>query len=325
VVACEIGKNLATCAAPVKRNLPVKKTLLILLSLPLLSVVMGCTQNNSQDFVDFKKTQPVVPGQTPASNGSAAENPVTSSTAGKEESAQPIKSGTDVAEPVSKAPAVESGAVNSGPLPESPGSSTTKAPGAQGVAAESPVKPLEPSAAESGNSRTVMSDQSGLSGPADRPAVDNAGTTEPRAIQLLIPEKRFRRERPSTSLRVSYDDIDLLKVLNMEPVPPNAPEYFPQWLKELDGKTIRIRGFMYPTFVATELTEFTLARDNGICCFVRQPKIYDIIGIVMADGETTDYIANRPFDVEGIFRIDPQADDKDLSRLYRIEQARVLN
>ena len=82
---------------------------------------------------------------------------------------------------------------------------------------------------------------------------------------------------------------------------------------------------MYPTFVATGLTGFTLARDNGICCFVRQPKIYDIIAVVMADGETTDYIANRPFDVEGIFRIDPQADDKDLSRLYRIEQARVLN
>ena len=45
----------------------------------------------------------------------------------------------------------------------------------------------------------------------------------------------------------------------------------------------------------------------------------------MAAGETTDYIEGRPFDVEGIFRIVPQADEKDLSRLYSIENAKVLH
>jgi hypothetical protein len=170
----------------------------------------------------------------------------------------------------------------------------------------------------------VKSDQSGLSGPADRPTIENSASAQPRSIQLLIPNKRFRKERPSNALRVSYDDIDLLKVLNMEPVPAHAVEHFPEWLKSLDGKLVRIRGFMYPTYVATGLTEFALARDNGICCFVRQPKIYDIMTVQLAEGETTDYIANRPFDVEGIFRIDPDADQPQLSRLYRIEQAKVL-
>lgn len=171
----------------------------------------------------------------------------------------------------------------------------------------------------------VKSDQSGLSGPADRPTIENSASAQPRSIQLLIPNKRFRKERPSNALRVSYDDIDLLKVLNMEPVPTDAVSHFPEWLKQLDGQTVRIRGYMYPTFEATGLTSFTLARDNGICCFVRQPKIYDIISISLAPGEVSDYIANRPFDVEGIFRIDPGADQTDLSRLYKIEQARVLN
>ena len=77
------------------------------------------------------------------------------------------------------------------------------------------------------------------------------------------------------------------------------------------------------------MTAFTMARDNGICCFVRQPKIYDIIGITLADGETTDYIEGKPFDVEGVFRIDPEADDVELDdaelfQLYRIEDAQVL-
>jgi hypothetical protein len=159
---------------------------------------------------------------------------------------------------------------------------------------------------------------------ADGPVIDNGVSGEVRQIQLLIPQKRFRRERPSEALRVSYDDIDLLKVLNMEPVPADAVVHFPEWLKSLDGKLVRIRGFMFPTFVATGLTEFALARDNGICCFVRQPKIYDIMNVQLAEGETTDYIANRPFDVEGIFRIDPDSDQPQLSRLYRIDQARVL-
>lgn len=148
--------------------------------------------------------------------------------------------------------------------------------------------------------------------------------SEPREIKLLIPEKRLRAEGEGT-LRVSYDDIDLLKILNMEPVPVGAEKHFPEWLKQLDGQRIRIRGFMYPTFEATGLQGFTLARDNGICCFVRQPMIYDIIGVSLAKGVTTDYIDNKPFDVEGVFQIEPEADDMELYQLYRITDAKVLN
>lgn len=147
--------------------------------------------------------------------------------------------------------------------------------------------------------------------------------SEPRDIKLLIPEKRFRAEGEG-NVRVSYDDIDLLKILNMEPVPVDAPRHFPEWLKQLDGQRIRIRGFMYPTFEATGLKGFTLARDNGICCFVRQPMIYDIIGVDLAKGITTDYIDNKPFDVEGVFQIEPEADDMELFQLYRITDAKVL-
>ena len=305
-----------------------KKTLLLLVNLPLLYVAVGCAQNDSRDFVEFKKTQPAESVPKAAEKVTPADSPSKPAFDGVARAGQLPESGATVDPPVVTTAVHQPDSMASTGPSDAIKNESNSDPGAENVAAESPGKTAEPSAAAAvapGGPRTVTSTQSGLSGPADRPAVDNAVAAEPRVIQLLIPEKRFRRERPSTSLRVSYDDIDLLKVLNMEPVPPNAPEYFPQWLKELDGKTIRIRGFMYPTFVATGLTGFTLARDNGICCFVRQPKIYDIIAVVMAEGETTDYIANRPFDVEGIFRIDPQADDNDLSRLYRIEQARVLN
>jgi hypothetical protein len=222
---------------------------------------------------------------------------------------------------VEAAAAVAAAGAAAGPVPEAgPVAEAAASPSAEPVAAV----PAASAAGSSATSATIVSAQTGLSGPADRPVIDNGVAGEVRQIQLLVPQKRFRRERPSEAVRVSYDDIDLLKVLNMEPVPADAVGHFPEWLKSLDGKLVRIRGFMFPTFVATGLTEFALARDNGICCFVRQPKIYDIMNVQLAEGETTDYIANRPFDVEGIFRIDPDADQPQLSRLYRIEQAKVL-
>lgn len=149
-------------------------------------------------------------------------------------------------------------------------------------------------------------------------------SSEVLEMKLLIPEKRFRKEDGGKVIRVSYDDIDLLKVLNMQPVPADAADHFPNWLSNLDGQRIRIRGFMIPPFQARGLKRFALARDNGICCFVRTPKIYDVIDVRMAEGQTTHYIANTPFDVEGIFRIQPIADDGELYKLYKIENATVI-
>ena len=173
--------------------------------------------------------------------------------------------------------------------------------------------------------KSIVSSQSGLTGRADTPEIDNVAAKSELKIQLLIPEKSFRRERGTDAVRISYDDIDLLKILNMEPVPPNAAEYFPEWLESLNGKHIRIRGWMYPTFVSEGLTSFTLARDNGICCFTKMPKIYDVIFVKLEGGQTSRYIDQRPFDVEGTFRIDNESDGSELPRLYKIENARVLD
>jgi hypothetical protein len=145
-----------------------------------------------------------------------------------------------------------------------------------------------------------------------------------RRVEVLIPNKTFRPEGDPGALRVSYDDIDLLKVLNMDPVPPDAVTYFPAWLKSLDGRRIRIRGFMYPTFQQTGVHAFGLARDNQICCFGRDPKIYDVFDVVLHEGATTNYIPNRPFDVVGVFHIRPEVDGGKLNRLYEMDDATVL-
>jgi hypothetical protein len=155
-------------------------------------------------------------------------------------------------------------------------------------------------------------------------AIPVSATTRPHKFQLLVPNRKFKTEGPQGAWRVSYDDIDLLKVLNMDPVPPDAADKFPAWLKGLDGQRIRIRGFMFPPFSQTGIHAFGLARDNQICCFGRNPKIYDVFDVHMRDGVTTEYLPNRPFDVVGVFHIRPEAEEGKLFRLYEIDDATVI-
>lgn len=144
-----------------------------------------------------------------------------------------------------------------------------------------------------------------------------------REVKVLIPNKSFNKE--GDALRVTYDDIDLLKVLNMEPVTAKAPELMPDWLKNLDGKKIRIRGFMKPPYRTRGNPGFWMGRDNAVCCFGREPKLYDLFPVVLKKGTTTHYIANRPFDVVGTFQIKPWIlDDGRIVRIYRIINAKVI-
>lgn len=190
------------------------------------------------------------------------------------------------------------------------------------VAAEKPSSPVTPSEDVVPASMARM----GARNPTDSRSLNQARfePVEPREPELLIPNKEFRSEGAENALRVTFDDIDLLKVLNMEPVPEDAVKQFPDWLAQLEGKRVRIRGFMFPTLSQTGITYFQHVRDNEICCFGRTPKVYDRISTVLREGETTNYIQGRPFDVVGTFRIDPVYEDGEWLQLYLLEDAIVF-
>lgn len=150
---------------------------------------------------------------------------------------------------------------------------------------------------------------------------------KPLEIKLLIPQKEFVREGKNQSLRVTFDDLDLLKVCNMEPVPPDVMDHLPEWLKNLNGQKIILRGWMFPSGRQEGISSFMFVRDNGICCFGRDPKVYDKLAVTMLPGKTTKYIAGRPFDVEATLYIDPDIEgaEEGLWWLYRLENARVID
>ena len=163
--------------------------------------------------------------------------------------------------------------------------------------------------------------------PVDEVTLDSLAAAEPK-LQPGMETKSFDVVGPDDAVRLSFDDLDLLKVLGLpKAVPLDVTESFPDWLRELDGRRVRLRGFMYPPSEPSGIRRFLFARDNEICCFGRDPLAYDILPVTMADGESSDYIQNRAFDVVGIFRIDPLPDflDEDaLETIYAIDDAIVI-
>lgn len=153
-----------------------------------------------------------------------------------------------------------------------------------------------------------------------------AVSAEPRKMQLLVKERTFQIEGPDDAVRVGYDDLDLLKVLNVDKTTPGIDRHFPAWLKGLSGQRVRIRGFMVPPGQESDLPFFVLARDTGVCCFGPNPTPYYLIAVTMREGTTADYIPNRPFDVAGRFKIELSIlEDGTVAGLYFIEDAQVVD
>lgn len=275
-----------------------------------LAAVAGCSQDPSGEYREYSQLEG-------GDSASVSETRETDDSAGSGGTAAIGKKTSAVDEPPSE----------DEPSPAEPA-----------VASIPDLKPGQSSATESFEpvARNESSPESGRQSPSaenassspaaesSRAASSSTGQGKQREVKVLVENRDFKVEGPEGALRVSYDDLDLLKVLNMEPVTPEAPKLMPDWLKNLDGQTIRIRGFMYPPPISKGIQAFLLARDNQICCFGRNPKIYDVFPVFLREGETTRYIQNRPFDVVGTFHIKPEVEGGELTQLYEIDDAVII-
>ncbi len=157
-------------------------------------------------------------------------------------------------------------------------------------------------------------------------AVSALEISNPRRVELLVPQKSFSKDRKTGALRITYDDLNLLTVLNMEPVTDDAVSWMPAWMTSLNGQMVRVRGFMLPTFQVEGLEGFALLRDNQVCCYGPGAKIYDHILVKMKEGTTARYVPlQESLDVVGRFKIDLQSAGESVFQLYVIEDAVVIS
>ncbi len=162
--------------------------------------------------------------------------------------------------------------------------------------------------------------------PAEDTATAGQSAAAGQAAPPVDPNKRreFPTEGRAGALRISFDDLDLMKLINMDTVTPDCVEKMPAWLKELSGKKVRIRGFMKPLNVAEDLPEFPLVRSTDMCCFGPKGKVYHMIAVRLRPGLTTDYIELTPFDVEGNLRVEVEELGGLIIYIYHIDDAAII-
>lgn len=146
-------------------------------------------------------------------------------------------------------------------------------------------------------------------------------TPEPALIEPITPHE-FEVVGPEDAVRVTFADLNLKRLVPDAKSEKEAAEKVPQWIMALNGRRIRIRGFMFPTFAAEGLTGFTLGRDISASLFHPNPPISELIDVALRDGITTDYIENRAFDVVGVLKIGAEVAP---GRFYQLSDAILID
>ncbi len=97
---------------------------------------------------------------------------------------------------------------------------------------------------------------------------------------------------------ITFDDIKL----ELQKGDPYDASALTDKVKQLDGKMIRIRGYILPSFQQNGIKQFILVRDNMECCFGPGALLHDCVVVEMLPPATATFTV-RPVSVEGSFSI----------------------
>jgi hypothetical protein len=87
--------------------------------------------------------------------------------------------------------------------------------------------------------------------------------------------------------------------------------------------TVRLRGYIRPSFSQTGLTKFIFVRDNKECCFGPGAAIFDCVLVRLASGSKTNYTV-RPIAIEGRFSLkEYKGPDGKVWSIYRMNDVKV--
>ncbi len=116
---------------------------------------------------------------------------------------------------------------------------------------------------------------------------------------------------------------DYRQITYEENLKPGMGGPIPASARELDGKKVYIKGYMYPTNYGK--TRFVLCRDNGTCCFGGQPKLNDMVEVKVKPGLSIAYTSSL-HGIGGTFHARAEADPDGLGQIiYHIDNADVLH
>jgi hypothetical protein len=139
---------------------------------------------------------------------------------------------------------------------------------------------------------------------APQPPPPAAAATGPDQTDIAPPAARAEPVSAVTAntgapKEITFDDIKL----DLEKGAPFRREVLTERVHALDGRRVRIRGYILPSFQQSGLTQFVLVRDNQECCFGPGAALHDCVVVRMQPGRTATF-SIRPVAVAGTFRVD---------------------
>lgn len=88
----------------------------------------------------------------------------------------------------------------------------------------------------------------------------------------------------------------------------------PDMIAKLDGRKVKITGFMYPLQQGTKIQYFCLLRTTQTCCYGPRPQYNQYIFVEM--GAPTPFFRLDPVACAGTFNVEPNPDE---GYIYRLE------
>lgn len=161
---------------------------------------------------------------------------------------------------------------------------------------------------------------------SDRQSVEAVAEKAASSDSIVAPMAvhSFMTEGPDGALRINFSDLDLLKLADVQTITPECVEAIPESLKGLEGKVVRLRGFMKQKSVATGIPQFLFVRSTDMCCFGPMGRVDHLAEVLLKPGTTTDYIELKPFDVQGRFRIEMREEERLVFLLYHLDDAVIV-
>jgi hypothetical protein len=125
----------------------------------------------------------------------------------------------------------------------------------------------------------------------------------------------YATEVPEGHTRVSFiSDISRKQFREIE----GEQEFHPD-VSALDGKSLFFKGYMYPDGKLENIDVFILVKDSGQCCFGGNPKLSDMVKVVMRkDSGLAKYYPGL-VSVAGTFKLKDIRRGGDLVPVYELE------
>lgn len=96
-----------------------------------------------------------------------------------------------------------------------------------------------------------------------------------------------------------------LKFAELKPYGDEANQQVPSAILKLDGQRVFVKGYVLSDERTADLKSFILVPDMGTCCFGGQPKLSDMIEVVLKDPLRVRYSWQRR-KLAGVLTVDPR-------------------